>query len=92
MQDIPYFTDEVDVQDLHDLSTNIIDEAELSGIHCIEQYILNKEEIEAHKIKEGFVELSNKQEMNREMVVLSKMPVKISCGTRGVMLYNAIIL
>ena len=34
----------VDVQDLQDLHTKIIDELELSDIHLIEQYILDKEE------------------------------------------------
>ena len=37
VQDIPYFTDEVDVQDLQDLPTKIIDELELSDICLIEK-------------------------------------------------------
>ena len=42
VQDIPYFTAGIDVQDLHNLPTNIVDELELSDIHLIEQYILDK--------------------------------------------------
>ena len=36
----------VDGQDLHNLPTNIVDELELSDICLIEQYILEKEEME----------------------------------------------
>ena len=79
VQDIPYFTVEVDVHDLPNLPTEIIDELELSGIHLIEKYILDKEEMEAQEMKECIVELPNKQEIDREMVVLPKMPVKTSC-------------
>ena len=79
VQDIPYFTVEVDVQDLHNLPTKIIDELELSNICLIEQYILAKEEMEAQEMKECIVELPNKQEIDRKMVVLPKMPVKTSC-------------
>ena len=56
VQDIPYFTDEVDVQDLQDLPTKIVDELELSDIHLIEQYILDKEEMEAQEMEECIVE------------------------------------
>ena len=52
VQDIPYFTVEVDVQDLQDLPTKIIDELELSDIHLIEKDILDKEEIEAQEMEE----------------------------------------
>ena len=79
VQDIPYFIDEVDVQDLQDLPTKIVDELELSDIHLIEQYILDKEEREAQEMEECIVELPNKQEIDREMVVLPEMPVKKSC-------------
>ena len=61
VQDIPYFTDEVDVQDLHNLPTEIIDELELSDIHLIEKYILDKEEREAQEMEECTVELPDKQ-------------------------------
>ena len=64
------------MQDLHNLPTKIIDEIELSDIHLIEQYILDKEEKEAQEMKECIVELPNKQEIDREMVVLPEMPVK----------------
>ena len=64
----------VNVQDLHNLPTNIVDELELSGICLIEQYILDKEEME-----EYFVELSDKQEIDKEMVVLPYMPQKTFC-------------
>ena len=47
VQDMPYFTVEIDVQDLQDLPTKIIDDLELSDIHLIEKYILDKEEREA---------------------------------------------
>ena len=47
VQDIPYFTVEVNVQDLHNFPTKVIDELELSDIHLIEKYILDKEEMEA---------------------------------------------
>ena len=76
VQDIPCFTVEVDVQDLHNLPTKVIDELELSDIHLIEQYIQDKEEKEAQKMEECIVELPNKQEIDREMVVLPEMPVK----------------
>ena len=80
VQDIPYFIDEVDVQDLQDLPTKIIDELELSDICLIEKYILDREEREAQEMEECIVELLDKQETDREMVVLPKMPVKTSCG------------
>ena len=80
VQDIPYFIAEVDVQDLQDLATKIIEELELSDIHLIEKYILDKKDIEAQEMEECIVELPNKQEIDREMVVLPKMPVKTSCG------------
>ena len=67
------------MQDLHNLSTKIIDELELSDICLIEQYILDKEEKEAQEMEECIVELPNKQEIDREMVVLPKMSVKTSC-------------
>ena len=41
VQGMPYFTVEVDVQDLQDLPTKIIDELELSDICLIEKYILD---------------------------------------------------
>ena len=41
VQDIPYFTVEVDVQDLQHLPTKSIDKLELSDIHLIEKYILD---------------------------------------------------
>ena len=68
-----------DVQDLHNLPTNIVDELELSDIHLIEQYILDKEEMEAQEMEECIVELSDKQEIDKEMVVLPNMPEKTSC-------------
>ena len=55
VQDVPYFTVEVDVQDLHDLPTKIIDEQELSDIHLIEKHILDKEEIEAEEMEKCIV-------------------------------------
>ena len=67
------------MQDLHDLPTKIIDELELSDIHLIEKYILEEEEIEAQEMEECIVELTEKQEIDREMVVLHKIPVKTSC-------------
>ena len=67
---MPYFTDEVNVQDLHNLPTNIVDKLELSDVHLIEQYILEKEEMETQEMEECFVELSDKQEIDEEMVVL----------------------
>ena len=67
------------MQDLHNLPTNIVDELELSDIHLIEQYILGKEEMEAQEMEESVVELPDKQEIDREMVVLSKMPENTSC-------------
>ena len=79
VQDIPYFRYEVDVQDPHNLPTNIIDELELSDTCLIEKYILEKEEMEAQEMEECIVELPNKQEIDRKMVVLPKMPVKTSC-------------
>ena len=66
VQDTPYFTVEVDVQDLHDLPTNIIDEPELSDICLIEKYIQDKEEREVQEIEECIVELPSKQEIDRE--------------------------
>ena len=75
VQDIPYFTDEVDVQDLQDLPTKSIHELELSDIHSMEKYILDKEEREAQEIEGCIVELPDTQEIDREMVVLPKMPV-----------------
>ena len=80
VQDIPYFTDEVDVQDLHNLPATIVDELELADIHLIEQYILDKEEREAQEMEKCIVELPDKQEIDREMVVLPKRPEKPSCG------------
>ena len=59
----------VNVQDLHNLPTNIVDELELSDICLIEQYILEKEEMETQEMEEYFVELSDKQEIDKEMVV-----------------------
>ena len=76
---MPYFTDEVNVQYLHNLPTNIVDELELSDICLIEQYILEKEEMETQEMEECFVELSDKQEIDQEMVVFSDMPEKTSC-------------
>ena len=76
VQDIPYFTVGIDVQDLHNLPTNIVDELELSDICLIEQYILDKEEMEAQEMEECIVELPDRQEIDREMVVLPKMPEK----------------
>ena len=84
VQDIPYFTVEVDVQDLQDLPTKIIDELELSDIHLIEEYILNKEEMEAQEMEECIVEWPSKQEIDREMVVLPEMPVKHLVNKRNV--------
>ena len=66
----------VNVQDLHNLPTNIIDELELSDICLIEQYILEKEEMETQEMEEYFVELSDKQEIDKEMVVFPNMPQK----------------
>ena len=71
VQGIPYFTVEVNVPDLHNLPTKVIDELELSHIHLIEQYILDKEEMEAQEMEEYTVELPNKQEIDREMVGFS---------------------
>ena len=79
MQDLSYSTVAVHVQDLQDLPTEIIDELELSDIHLIEQYILEKEETEAQEMEECIVELPDKQEIDREMVVLPKIPEKTSC-------------
>ena len=79
VQDIPYFAVEVGVQDLHNLPTKIIDGLELSDICLIEQYLLDKEEMEAQEMEECIAELPNKQEIDREMIVLPKMPVKTSC-------------
>ena len=79
VQDIPYFTVGIDVLDLHNLPTNIVDELELSDIHLIELYILDKEEMEAQEMEEYIVELSDKQEINKEMVVLPNMPEETSC-------------
>ena len=67
------------MQDLHNLPTNIVDELELSDIGLIEQYILEKEEMETQEMEEYFVELSDKQEIDKEMVVLPNMPEKTSC-------------
>ena len=67
------------MQDLHNLPTNIVDELELSDIHLIEQYILDKEEMEAQEMEECIVELPDKQEIDKEMVVLPDMPEKTSC-------------
>ena len=75
VQDLPYFTIEVDVQDLQDLPTKIIDKLELSDICLIEKYILDKEEIEFQEMDKGIVELPDKQEIDREMVVLPEIPV-----------------
>ena len=69
----------LDVQDVHNLPTNIVDELELSDIHLIEQYIWDKEEMEAQEMEECIVELSDKQEIDKEMVVLPNMPEKTSC-------------
>ena len=79
VQDMPYFTVEVDVQVLQDLPTKIIDELELSDIHLIERYILDKEEREAQDMEECIVELPDKQETDRKIVVLPELPVKTSC-------------
>ena len=79
VQDMPYFTDEVNVQDLHNVPTNIVNELELSDIHVKEQYILEKEEMETQEMEECFVELSDKQDIDEEMVVLPDMPEKTSC-------------
>ena len=79
VQDIPYFTVEVDVQDLQNLPTKNIDELELSDIHFIEKYILDKEEIEAQEMEKCIVELLDKQEIDREMAVLPKIPVRTAC-------------
>ena len=79
VQDMPYFTVEVDAQDLQDLPTKIIDELELSDIHLIEKCILDREEIEAQEMDKCIVELPDKQEIDREIVVLPKMPVKTAC-------------
>ena len=84
VQNIPYFTVGIDVQDLHNLPTNIVDELELSDIHLIEQYILNKEEMEAQEMKECIVKLPDKQETDREMVVLPEMPEKHLVNKRSV--------
>ena len=62
----------MDEQDLCDLPTKIIDELELSGIHLTERHILDKEEIEAQEMEECIVELPDKQEIDREMVVCPK--------------------
>ena len=64
---IPYFTVEVNVQDPHNLPTKVIAELGWSDIHLIEQYILDKEEMEAQELEECIVELPNKQEIDREM-------------------------
>ena len=69
----------IDVQDRHNLSTNIVDGLELSDIHLIEQHILEKEEMETQEMEEYFVELPDKQEVDKEMVVLPDMPEKTSC-------------
>ena len=79
VQNVPYFPVKIDVQNLHNLLAKIIDELEVSDIHLIEQYILEKEEKEAQEMEECIVELPSKQEIDRKMVVLAKMPVKISC-------------
>ena len=79
VQDMPYFTVEVDVEDLQDLPTKIIDELELLDIHLIEKYILDKEEREAQEMEECIAELPDKQKTDREMVVLPEMPVNTSC-------------
>ena len=50
----------VNVQDLHNLPINIVDELEWSDIHFIEQYILEKEEMETQEMEEYYVELSDK--------------------------------
>ena len=84
VQDIPYFTVVIDVQDLHNLPTNIVDELELSDIHLIEQYILNKEEMDAQEMEECIVELPDKQEIDREMVVLPKIPEQHLVNKRSV--------
>ena len=76
---MPYFTFEVNVQDVQDLPTKIIDELKLSDIHLIEKYILDKEEIEAQEMEKCIVELPDKQEIDREMVVLPKIPVRMAC-------------
>ena len=69
----------IDVQDLHNLPTNIVDGLELSDIHLIEQYILEKEEMETQEMEKYFVELSDKPEIDKEMVVLPNMPEETSC-------------
>ena len=69
----------VNVQDLHNLPTNIVDELELSDIHFIEEHILEKEKMETQEMEEYFVELSDKQEIDKEMVVLPNMPQKTFC-------------
>ena len=69
----------IDVQDLHNLPTNIVDGLELSVIHLIEQYILDKEEMETQEMEECIVELSDKQEIDKEMVVFPNMPERTSC-------------
>ena len=51
----------------------------MSDIHLMEQYILEKEEMETQEMEECFVELSDKQEIDEEMVVLPDMPEKTSC-------------
>ena len=51
----------------------------MSDICLIEQYILEKEEMETWEMEECFVELSDKQEIDEEIVVLPDMPEKTSC-------------
>ena len=57
------------------MPTNIVDELELSDICLIEQYILDKEEMEAQEMEECIVD---KQEIDKEMVILPDMPEKTS--------------
>ena len=75
LQDLPCKTVEVDVKGLQDLPTKIIDELELSDICLIEKYILDKEEIEFQEMDKFIIELPDKQEIHREVVVLPKIPV-----------------
>ena len=55
----------IGVQDLHNLPTYIVDGLALSDIHLIEQYILEKEEMETQEMEEYFVELPNKEEIEK---------------------------
>ena len=62
----------------------IIDKLELSDICLIEKYILDKEDIETQEIDECIVELPDKQEIDRKMVVFPEMPVKHLVNKRSV--------